>query len=265
MIPLFLLLALAAISPSTAEPLPPGAVHAARVCPALPPPFPHALHAEAVDLLMSRFDADRDGKLNDEEQNRLRSFAEQLFAQKKKAILARYDRDGDGRLDMDEESDLRKDWERAHPGIGRLARQKQREERRAMRLVRLKRFDGDGDGNLDENELMAVRQWVEQNKRGQEDARRHPTVNGGTPPARFSENPPPSVIPAERARSLPPEAGIVLEHLLLERYDADGDGFLSPPEIDAALDAQASHDVPASGEKTSSPCLPPERRLDESR
>lgn len=243
MMPLFLLLSLAAISHSAAEPMPHGAVRAARVCPALPPPFPHALHAEAVDLLMNRFDTDRDGKLNDEEQNRVRSFAEQLFARKKKAILARYDRNGDGKLDGNEQAAFRQDWERAHPRIGRLARQKEREGRRTMRLVQLRRFDGNGDGNLDENELSAMRQWIEQKKRARESALRHSGEKGNTPPARSAENPPPPVIPAERARSLPPEAGIVLEYLLLERYDSDGDDFLSAQEIKAALD-------PASCNKT---------------
>lgn len=249
MMPLFLLLSLAAISPA-AEPLPDGAVRAARIGPPLPPPFPHALHAEAIALLMNRFDADHNGSLDDEELFRLRSFAEQLFEKKKKAILARYDRNGDGKLDGDEQAAFRQDWERAHPRIGRLARQKEREERRTMRLLRLRRFDGNGDGSLDENELSAMRQWVEQNKRGQKCTRRDPVVNSGTSPARSAENPPPPVIPAERARPLPPEAGIVLEYLLLERYDSDGDGFLSAQEIEVALDAHGSQRVLAPSIKT---------------
>ncbi len=261
MTPLFLLLSLAAPLVEAAPPPPGQPIRALAVRPALPPPFPRVLLDEAVSLLMERFDVDKDGRLNDDETRSLRSFAQDLFARKKKAILARYDRDGDGQLNAEEEAALRKDWEKAHPGIGRYALRKEREERRALRLIQIRRFDADGDGQLSEREMAAMRQWIKQQRsRGVGMPPPPPQAETRFPGPAVGEPDRPRVVRARQAATLPPEAGIVLEHLLLERYDTDGDGYLSPQEIEAALARRRTSRAPS----PPPPVVSPERKRCES-
>lgn len=242
--------------------------------PPLPPPFPRALHDEAVCLLMERFDADSDGKLDATEAAAVKQFAAALFARKKKAILDRYDLNRDGKLDEREEAQLKRDWEREHPGIGRRVRIHMVRMRRAERAEFFSRFDLNKDGVLDEAERRALQEWQKMRLCG-EQGQKPPRIglsDGGVSPATkepgesFPKNATGGHTRAHlaprkegacdrsprsdlRARGIPPEAGIVLEYLLLERYDTDKDGVLSPTEIRNAMKAPAARTRPAGGDE----------------
>lgn len=237
MLPL-LLLSLAVAAPETPPPVVHSAAQPMAVRPPLPPPFPRALHDEAVELLMARFDADHDGALNEEEAAAVKQCAAKLFAQKKKAILDRYDLDRDGRLNEKEEAQLKQDWEREHPGIGRRVRIHMVRLRRAERKEFFRRFDSNHDGVLDENERRTMHEQINSHRR--EDSPELPQGEpGGAEPSGTKPSPGRGSAPAPprtlRALGIPPEAGIVLEHLLLERYDTDQNGILSSEEIDRAM------------------------------
>lgn len=258
MLPVFLLPLALAVTATPQPPAAPAVARAAVLRPPLPPPFPRALHDEAIGLLMARFDADRDGRLDDAEAAAVRQMAAELFARKKQAILDRYDRNGDGRLDEEEEARLKRDWEREHPGIGRRVRIKMVRLRRAECTELMRRFDANRDGVLDENERRAMHEWVKNHRKnpcssmpGAEQSARHPAQPASpgarvageaerTEPGASDREVPPAPGRGRGHRNwdklgIPPEAGIVLEHLLLERYDTNKDGILSREEIERAL------------------------------
>lgn len=246
---LFLSLALVAPEASPPPPTPPIS-RAAKLRPPLPPPFPRSLHDEAVGLLMARFDIDGDGRLDETEAAAVRQLAADLFARKKKAILDRYDRNGDGQLDAEEEARLKSDWEREHPGIGCRVRIKMVRLRRAQRTEFFSRFDVDHDGTLNEAERRALHEWVKNHRK---EAHTPGDNEGHASRETPREGPAPANLPATatgperrgpqpgsgRRRTwetlgIPPEAGIVLEYLLLQRYDANHDGVISAEEIERA-------------------------------
>ncbi len=71
-----------------------------------PPPLPSqeqiAMRMMVRQLLLARYDADRDGQLDEEEQHRLMADAHAARKQEAIAFIRRFDADGDGKLDKEE-------------------------------------------------------------------------------------------------------------------------------------------------------------------
>jgi Ca2+-binding EF-hand superfamily protein len=137
-------------------------------------------------------------------------------------ILQKYDKDGDGALSADEKELLLKD-----------AKAAQIEARR--KVIRL--FDTDGDGKLSPAERQAMRERMMRRAHTPRTAE-HPAptpedteLTGGTQPP-----PPHFVISNSRGQKLKVRPSIFLlsMQLLMERYDKDGDGVLSPDEVAVA-------------------------------
>ena len=100
--------------------------------------------------ILKKYDADKDGKLSDDERAEARKAMEAEFAKRREEMTKKYDKDGDGKLSEEERAELRKEFGgRGGPG-GRERDPKAREEF-------MKKFDKDGDGKLSEEEREAVR------------------------------------------------------------------------------------------------------------
>ena len=82
---------------------------------------------------MKRFDTDGDGKLSEEEREKLR---ERMQQYRDEMIKRRFDRDGDGKLNDDEQAAL----------------DKMRKQMQQRREEFMKRYDKDGDGQLSQEE-----------------------------------------------------------------------------------------------------------------
>lgn len=96
------------------------------------------MRAEAI----SRFDADGDGQLSDDERAAARAEWEARAEEFRQQLVRRYDTNGDGELSRDERE---------------AARQEQREVRREIRDRVVPQYDLDGDGELNDAEREAAR------------------------------------------------------------------------------------------------------------
>jgi len=112
---------------------------------------PAALNGERLEhflanpgpRVLERFDADKDGRLSDDEKAKARAAIENRAGAAKEKVREKLDANGDGKLDESERAKAREVIRnRAGNGIrGRL----------------LKRFDADGDGKLSEDERAKAR------------------------------------------------------------------------------------------------------------
>lgn len=92
--------------------------------------------------MMSRFDADGDGEISDEERQAARDAMRARGEQRRAQWISRWDKDGDGELNEEE------------MGAARAEREKSRKE---FEAVLADRFDADGDGELSDIEREAAR------------------------------------------------------------------------------------------------------------
>lgn len=94
--------------------------------------------------LLTKFDRNRDGRIDDEEKLAARAYMRDMSRggpkERYKKALKLFDKNGDGKLDAAE----------------RAKAEKAREEFQANRATILKRFDRDGDGVLNEEERAAA-------------------------------------------------------------------------------------------------------------
>ena len=62
------------------------------------------------ELVMAKYDTDKDGKLSDEEIAVLQADLQKAQEAKKAAILKKFDKDGDGKLSAEERKAMREEW-----------------------------------------------------------------------------------------------------------------------------------------------------------
>ncbi len=67
------------------------------------------------ELVMAKYDTDKDGKLSDEEIAVLQADLQKAQEAKKAAILKKFDKDGDGKLSAEERKAMREEWAKEHP------------------------------------------------------------------------------------------------------------------------------------------------------
>ncbi|ADB14853.1 putative signal transduction protein with EFhand domain [Pirellula staleyi DSM 6068] len=103
--------------------------------------------------MLEKFDADKDGKLSEEERTKARESMRgqggpggERFAE----LMKKFDKDGDGKLSEEERAALRAEMGANRPEGGRP------EGRPNMEEI-IKKFDKDGDGKLSEEERAAAR------------------------------------------------------------------------------------------------------------
>ncbi len=234
--------ALISLLPAQETPGPPPPEPEHRESPPMGSPLQRGWQKEGMRLFMEKYDKDRDGRLNEAERREAEADAAILLRAKKEAILDRYDANGNGRLEPEELAAMRSGWEQQNPGIGRRVRHKMRNSRRDERLDLLRRFDKDGDGQLNEEEKAALHQWLQEY---------HQERHYGVPRPSFPDLPPRREAPQKSAEPHPapcgeggrlpragntlpyPVEGILIEALILERYDTDRDGRISEEEAQA--------------------------------
>lgn len=153
--------------------------------------------------IMARFDKDGDGQLSPDEKAAARKAMSGNFAAQRQAMMKRFDKDGDGKLNDEERAAARKAMA-GQAGGGRPGL-----DRKAL----MQKFDQNGDGSLDESERAALRKHLE-------------GMRGKDRPARPAR-------PAAAAKDDRPR----VNREALKKFDADGDGELSPEERKAAFRA----------------------------
>ena len=112
------------------------------------------------ELVLAKYDTDKDGKLSDEEIAVLQADVKKAQEAKKAAILKKFDKDGDGKLSKEERKAMQEEWLKDHPEAAkRMEEMKARQEARKAEI--LKKYDKDGDGKLSDEEKKAMREdWA---------------------------------------------------------------------------------------------------------
>ncbi|MFR4417249.1 MAG: EF-hand domain-containing protein [Akkermansia sp.] len=109
------------------------------------------------ELVLAKYDTDKDGKLSDEEIAVLQADVKKAQEAKKAAILKKFDKDGDGKLSKEERKAMQEEWLKDHPEAAkRMEEMKARQEARKAEI--LKKYDKDGDGKLSDEEKKAMRE-----------------------------------------------------------------------------------------------------------
>ena len=190
-------------------------------------------------LLLEKYDADGDGKLSAEELKAVQADAQKLHEAKKAEILSKFDKDGDGKLSDDELKAMSEDWNKNHPEITEKMKEKRQQQLRQHREEMIKKFDTDGDGKLSDEERKAMRESMQKDRPNGPKGQR---PNG--PRGQRSERPeggPRGESPHKGAGQAAPGAGILIESLIIAKYDKDGDGKLSEEETAVLIeDAKAA-------------------------
>ena len=107
------------------------------------------------ELVLAKYDTDKDGKLSDEEIAVLQADVKKAQEAKKAAILKKFDKDGDGKLSKEERKAMQEEWHKDHPEAAkRMEEMKARQEAHAAAMI--KKFDKDGDGKLSPEELQSI-------------------------------------------------------------------------------------------------------------
>ena len=189
--------------------------------------------------ILARFDADKNGRLDETESQRARAMAQQLGrllsrpqqARSQRAapmVLEAFDKDGDERLNEEEIAAMRRAFLTAIEQASRTRPATNRPTPSRIPEALVRRFDENRNGKLDPNELMKLRA-AGQRRRGAGNSFALGTLDESGDPA-------PALLDTKSA---------------LARFDSDGDGILSPQERRRALSAKKSEDksVEDSGEK----------------
>lgn len=155
------------------------------------------------ELVLAKYDTDKDGKLSDEEIAVLQADVKKAQEAKKAAILKKFDKDGDGKLSKEERKAMQEEWLKDHPEAAkRMEEMKARQEARKAEM--LKKYDKDGDGKLSDEEKKAMREdW----------AKNHPEA-------------------AKRMEEMKARHEAYVADMI-KKFDKDGDGKLSPEELQA--------------------------------
>lgn len=192
-------------------------------------------------LLLEKYDTDGDGKLSDDERKAVQEDAKKMHEAKKAEILAKFDTDGDGKLSDDERKAMREDWSKNHPEVTEKMKEKRQQQLRQHREDMIKKFDTDGDGKLSDDERKAMRESMQKDRpKGQGQGANGQRGPRG-PRSERPEGGPRGESPHKGAGQPIPGAGILIESLVVAKYDKDGDGKLSEEEIAVLVeDAKAA-------------------------
>ncbi len=93
---------------------------------------------EVPPMLLEKFDADKDGKLSDDERKAARAEMKAMQEKRQAAMLEKYDADKDGKLSDTEKATMKTDME-------------------AKRAAMLEKYDADKSGKLEPEEIKAAR------------------------------------------------------------------------------------------------------------
>jgi Ca2+-binding EF-hand superfamily protein len=177
--------------------------------------------------MIEKFDADGDGKLNEEERGKAKAAMKKRrgerpegtkrgegrkpgerglghhgphHAEFHKKMLEKYDADKDGKLSKEERGE---------------AKEEMKKHMQEMRAKRIKRFDADGDGKLNEEERAKAHEEMKKRHSDRKPGDRKP--GAGRPDGAKRPGGPGPRSPEFRKK-------------MLEKFDADGDGKLSEEE-----------------------------------
>ena len=107
--------------------------------------------------MLEKYDADGDGKLNEEERGKARKEMQKHFKERREAMLKKFDKDGDGKLNEDERKALHAEMKKRRGDRKRPGGPGKRPSPE-MRKKLLEKFDADGDGKLNEDERAKARE-----------------------------------------------------------------------------------------------------------
>ncbi len=144
------------------------------------------------DLVLQKYDADKDGKLSDGEKAALKADADKIRDARKQERLAKWDKDGDGKLSDEEKAAMKADREANAPegkgpkGEGKHPRKPGKHGAHAplpgMREIGhqllMEKYDADKDGKLSESERAAVKADADALRK----AKKHDCPEGDVPP-----------------------------------------------------------------------------------
>ena len=157
------------------------------------------------DLQLKHFDADGDGKLDEEEMAAFKEFEKELKKIGQEWELAQFDLDGDGKITPEERKEVQKQWLGATFKV-------------LAKVARYMDADGDGKVSLEEREAFGKKlqekaaQWTDKLL------------------AKYDRNADDKLLDPEERKAL--IAGLREEMAArTKKYDADGDGRLSPSEM----------------------------------
>lgn len=177
------------------------------------------------ELLLEKYDVNRDGVLDDEEKKALLADADKAREASKARLIKRFDKDGDGKLSREEAQEMKKFLKRHHPG----KREGDHPPRAGIKVEKSK----DGKQHV-------VRQF------GKERYEVRPAVfilMQSLVLQKYDENGNYRIDPPEYAKIQQDADAICLKKTreLLERYDKNSDGKLDDEEKDS-LRAANQHD-----------------------
>lgn len=213
---------------------------------------------EFRERLLKQFDADGDGKLNDEEQAKareaaakMRGNAEGAGRMDKAQIMKQFDKDGDGQLNESERKTVG-EFMAKRGAAGDATGRRPGAEGAQIPAEVLKRFDKDGDGKLNEEERQAAAKAREEMMKRTGDTAGRPgqgMMSREELTKKFDKNGDGKLDETEQAAareavakfreqrgvaSAPgnaePRESRVDKKELLEKFDADGDGKLNDEE-----------------------------------
>ena len=88
------------------------------------------------ELVLAKYDTDKDGKLSDEEIAVLQADVKKAQEARKAAILKKFDKDGDGKLSKEERKAMQEEWLKDHPEAAkRMEEMKARQEARKAEIL----------------------------------------------------------------------------------------------------------------------------------
>ena len=112
--------------------------------------------------MLEKYDADKDGKLNEEERGKAREEMKKHFKERRAEMLKKFDKDGDGKLSEEERKALHEAMKKRHgdrkPGEGRPGGPGKGPRGADFRKKMIEKFDADGDGKLNEEERAKARE-----------------------------------------------------------------------------------------------------------
>jgi Ca2+-binding EF-hand superfamily protein len=134
------------------------------------PKRPDGPKREMPAEMFEKFDADKDGKLSDDERKAMREAMKAQAEERKAKMLEKYDADKDGELSDTEKEAMKADMQARHKAL-------------------LEKYDADKDGKLSREEVKAARDAGEElppmmgRGPGGPGGKRGPGGPGGPPPA----------------------------------------------------------------------------------
>lgn len=102
---------------------------------------------QARAALLEKFDANKDGQLDETERAAAREAMKEQAAERRQEAIAKFDKDGDGTLNDEEKA---------------AARVAVKERAGAQRQDIVAKFDKDGDGKLSDDEKVAAREAMKE-------------------------------------------------------------------------------------------------------